>query len=35
MLAPDDGGALEPEIMGALLAIGGDDDPAAGDGILT
>jgi hypothetical protein len=34
MLAGDDAGALEMEIGRPLLAIGGDDHPAAGDRIL-
>ena len=34
VLGADDAGALETEVVGALAAIGGDDDPAAGDGIF-
>src|SRR5436190_23848644 len=34
LLAGEDEGALEMEIGGPLLAIGGDDDPAAGDRIF-
>ena len=34
LLAGEDAGALEMKIGGPLLPVGGDDDPAPGDGIF-